>query len=303
MMRQSQLFCVIALVVLLSGSGYGLPVTVYPAFGGADATATEAFWTNSGVSWQVLDSSDEADNGVAEEADFVGDINDPGLYWDERNGYIFFRFRVDIDSVTLAQANGFNEAHHVLIDVVDYEYGTGFGSDNVNVPDYSFAWDSGSQPTNHGLEMLHIGGTFTNADIWKDISMDDVDGTNGSKLEDDINGNGRTTDGYLEVTSGVSTTAFVDTTFVDFAVSWNYLKTHTDLAPGQTWKIALASNSGGTDHSVLSTDIGLGASPTDATSSGWSSTITTTPEPTTFSLVMLAGLCALSRRFSRRIAG
>lgn len=122
--------------------------------------------------------------------------------------------------------------------------------------------------------------------------MDDLDGSAGQKLANDINGGGRTTDGYIRSVDGQSTTNFGTTSFIDFAVSWSYLETYTDLERGQKWNLALGSIANATDHNLINTDIASGAGPDSAITTGWQAV----PEPTVISLISLTGVMALIGR-------
>ncbi len=242
------------------------------------------------LSWDAITGLNDADDGAAAELDFVGDSSNAGAYWADNGTYVFFRFRVDTPT---ADSGTFRESHFLLIDVDNYEYGTGFGSDNVYMPDYGFVWDSKSNdPNKHGLEMSVLN---TSANVWNGINMDDIDGNAGQKLANDINGDGRTTDGYVRSIDGQTTANFGDTTFIDYAVSWDYLETNTDLEKGQDWRVALASIANSTDHNNLTGDIGGGANPSDANTLGWAP-LGAVPEPTVVSLLSLSGLAMLIGR-------
>lgn len=169
----------------------------------------------------------------------------------------------------------------------DYLYGTGSGSDDPGTPDFGFAWDSKSIDTdNHDLEMMVLS---TQDNVWNGINMDDLDGSVSKKLVDDINGDGRTTDGYVRTDDGQSTVNFGTTTLMDFAVSWDYLETYTDLTRGQEWNIALASLANATDHNNLTGDIAGGADPSSLTTIGWAP-LGVVPEPAVISLMAFSGI-------------
>lgn len=248
------------------------------------------------LTWRDISSLNDPNDGIDGTLDFVGDSNDTGAYWADNGSYIFFRFRLDIGTV---DDKTFRDSHFLLIDVDDYLYGSGFGNDDIGLPDFGFAWDSKSNdPDKHGLEMLHIS---TTDNLWNGINMDDIDGNAGGKGTNDINGEigstgtYRDADGYVRTIDEQGTTAFGSTTLMDIAVSWDYLETYTDLARGQTWNVALASLANATDHNNLTGDIGGGANPTNLRTEGWAS-LGVIPEPTVISLLSLSGLTLLIGR-------
>lgn len=236
-------------------------------------------YSNWSTTWQALPGGNDADNGLDASYDFVGDVTDPGLYWANNDDYIFFRMRIDADAFTAADG-----AHLLLIDIV------GQGLTGI---DCGFAWDSKSNNVGiHGLEMQIAD---SNGPTWGVSQMDDIDGLPSIKGVNDINGNSRTTDGYVRSIDGQGTTNFGNTTFIDFAVSWSYLTTYTDLRPDQTWSIAVASIANANDHSNFNADIGGGAGLADTVSIGWSAPIAV-PEPSGSLMIVLAGILGLCRR-------
>ena len=250
------------------------------------------------LSWNELSGlNDPNDSLAATEIDFIGDASDTCAYWADNGSYIFFRFRVN---TATADLNTFTDTHSVLIDVDNYLYGTGFGTDSTSYQiDYGFTWDSKSSDLEgHGLEMS-IPGTI--GSTWGSTKITDLDGVNG-KTAVDINGDitGRGYDGFIRSVDGQSTANFGDTTFVDFAVSWDYLETYTDLRKGQDWNVALATIANANDHNFLSGDIAAGQSPSSSLSSGWTQ-IAAVPEPAAASLIAVSGLLMLAgRRFLSR---
>lgn len=248
--------------------------------GFASVTAVIGTYTNWPTTWTPVTGSQDADNaGVDDRLDFVGDATNPMLYYADNGSYFFCRMRVDMDTYVLPSG-----AHLWLIDVV--------GSGNTGI-DAAFSWDSKSaNNANHGLEMNVVS---INGPTWGDSKLDDNDGSNGQKLYNDINGIGRTTDGYIRVDDAQSTTNFANTTFIDFAVSWTYLNTYTTLRQAQTWRVNVASIHDATDHGAFSADVG-GANLTNSITTGWSAAAI--PEPTS---VMLLGLaCTLTLGVRRR---
>ena len=245
-------------------------------------------YNNWATSWTAINSAnDPVDAGVAGYLDFVGDTANSGLYTARDASYLYFRMRVNTATFTSSTASG---AHLLLIDVV------GYGTNGI---DYALAWDSKSNDnTKHGLEMCV---TSKNGPTWGVSQVDDIDGNQGSKGTNDINGliNGstyRTTDGYVQTIDGQTTTDLGVTSFIDFAVSWNYLTTYTNLRSNQTWKIALASIAGATDANAFNADIGGGVSKTDLISTGWSAPVAI-PEPASALMIAFGGgLVILVRR-------
>lgn len=226
-------------------------------------------YANWPTNWVPVNALNDPDDGLANvQLDFVGDSTNSGAYYAANSEYVFFRQRVDID--TVSDLSVFHDSHFVLIDLVGQDYNTTTktlqaGSDGY--PDYGFAWDSKSNDnTKHGLEMMV---RSTSATYWNGINMDDIDYDAGKKLVNDINGSSRTTDGYLRVIDQQSTTAFGNTTFIDYAVKWSYLKAYTGLTSNQVWRVAFASISDATDHNNLTADVGGGAGPTTLVTSGW----------------------------------
>jgi len=254
--------------------------------GGATAVAqvggTLGAWPTA---WTALgNSTAEINNGLANpNMDLVGNSTNPGMYYAMSSSYVFFRMRVDGDTFTVG-----NGSYFALIDVV------GSGRDGI---DFGFAWDAKSNNTaTHGLEMTQYYST-TNG-TWAKTDMNDVDGVSGSKGVKDINGNGRTGEGYVR-TDQETTTAFGITTLIDFAVSWSYLQQHstTGLDARQTWMVTAATVLNQTDHGWLDGDV-MGGEPTDlvAGSTAWSSGFTTVPEPSTALGGLLLGAGLLRRR-------
>jgi hypothetical protein len=134
--------------------------------------------------------------------------------------------------------------------------------------------------------------------------MDDIDNDPAIKTEKDINGfeNGtqRTTDGYVRTVDGQSTSAFGDTTFIDFAVSWDYLTTQTLLGPNQTWRVTFSSIANATDHNAF--DDVSGAALADPPSTGWSGDLETdaVPEPSSLVVLTVVAVAGLGLHLRRR---
>jgi hypothetical protein len=227
------------------------------------ATTNEVIgsYSNWPTTWHPLNTLNDTNDGISAQLDFVGSTTNPAAFYVSTNGYVFFRQRMQAGT-----APAFSGANFVLINLIGTNYGMSAGADDGK-PDYGFAWDSKSNNNNtHGLEMQvrsSIGAT------WATTSMTDIDGSIGSKGINDINGNSRTTDGYLRTIDQQSTTNFGVTTFIDFAVSWSYLQTYTGLKSNQSWRVAFGSLANATDHGAIDGDIAGMVNPTDPITNGW----------------------------------
>jgi hypothetical protein len=262
------------------------------------ATTNNLIGTFSGwaTNWStVLYSDDGSKNGATpDKLDFVGDTSAPGLYTSREGGYVFYRMRMHIGTVT---PSTYSDTLLLLIRTNTSSY----------YPDFSFTWDSKSaQASDHGLEMEVL--NARSGTRWSDIQMDDWDGSSGQKGTNDINGASRTTDGYVRSIDSQPTVTFSNTAFVDIAVSWSYLYNYTPLRSNQTWYIAVGSIANATDHNKISYDVGAGADPTNSLSVGWVDPllVTPVPEPGALPLVMLGGGSVLAacrfRRFTRAVS-
>lgn len=233
------------------------------------------------VQWQPLNGlNDGIDAGVSTAVDFVGDSANPGAYWSIDDSYVYFRMRLNIDAVPLTST--LHDSHFVLIDVAGYNNEDG-------KPDFGFVFDSSSQKNaSHGLEMSVFGSVQNGT--WGGIRMTDLDGNGGAKGAVDINGDGRTTDGYVQSTDGQLTSVFGATTFLDFAVSLSYLSNYVPvLVNNSAWKIQLGSIQNANDHNQLA-EVGGGVSATDIVSpSSWTVT-TNIPEPAVAAFIGIFGV-------------
>ncbi|MBP7227925.1 MAG: hypothetical protein KA988_02340 [Longilinea sp.] len=196
--------------------------------------------------WTALPAFNDPDDGLANERiDLVGDSNDPGFYVASNSQYVCFRIRVDDGAVTQ-----FSDTILILID----------GPDSGTNVDYAFMWDSQSNDqANHGLELgvPNVIGT-----TWGGTRMDDIDGNNAKKIAPPDFGltNG---DGYVRIVNNQSTTNFGTTAFVDFAISWSFLKANTTLDYNQTWNVQLGAIDNANDHNWINYDVAGAKSPTD----------------------------------------
>ncbi len=249
--------------------------------------------------WKAIEGLNDPNDGTTAVLDFVGDSSDPGAYYADDGSYFYFRMRLAVDTVS---ASTFSGAHLVMIDRADYVYTNEISgtNDNGSLPDFAFAWDSKSNdPSKHGLEMSHIS---TTDNIWNGLNFDDLDGSAGQKLTVDINGDSRTTDGYIRSIDNIITTNLGTTTYLDYAVSWSYLATYTELNRDQflngEWSFALGSIANATDHNNLNADVGGGATLASPTTVG----ISPIPEPKSYAILLAAAIGAFALITRRRRA-
>lgn len=258
----------------------------------------------SSVDWRpIVSQNDSVDAGVSDSyLDIVGSGNDSAAYWSDNGSYVFFRMRLkDPEMVTTyddGASNGIRGSYLIMIDVQGSYYDTTSSGlvpgANDGLPDYAFAWDAKSNdPSKHGLEMsTRPTPNWNNGTLWNGINFDDIDGSDGQKLANDINGNGRDTDGYIEIVDGISTSDsdFSTTSYLDFAVSLDYLAEYTDLdLENQQWIIGLATIADATDHNNINSDVGAGDNPTDTAIM----TGEKIPEPATITM-LLSGLIGIA---------
>ncbi len=166
---------------------------------------------------------------------------------------------------------------------------SGLGESTV-APQYAFAWDFKENVYAHGMEMTKRasgGGTGT----WgggTGVTMDDVDGLIAAKGAPDFDNSARPgvgstlpyfgKDAYIRTVDGIAcvgtdcsgsdpTKVRTATTFVDFAISCNYLSYLTssggvgvNLQCGQSWYFQMASLDNVNDHGKPNVDVAGGAS-------------------------------------------
>lgn len=205
------------------------PLTLGSSYGGAYAG-----WPTV---WTPISSLNDPDDALAiERIDLVGDATDPGVYYAGDANYLYFRIRVDDGAAT--------EFGDTISIVIDY--------DRNGSIDYGFAWDTQSaDQTKHGLELQvlsTLGGT------WKTTRMGDIDGASADKTAPPDFGLA-TGDGYVRMLNGQNTTNFGTTTFVDFAIKWDFIIAQTDMDKNQTWNIQVGTIDNANDHNFLRYDV------------------------------------------------
>lgn len=177
---------------------------------------------NPAMVWQAIPSlNDPRDASVSNEHfDIVGDASAPAVFWASGASYLYFRVRVDNDIA--ADATQWAGSLYLMIKKEGLSGGT--------TPDFAFGWDDKERPLNHGLEMLVYNPSSGNR--WSDVRFADRDGNAAQKIAPpDFALTGG--DGYIRTLDQQPTTAFGQTTFVDYAVSWGFLA-DLGLAEGQT---------------------------------------------------------------------
>ncbi len=144
----------------------------------------------------------------------------------------------------------------------------------------------------------------TTGTSWGATKLHDLDGVIATKIAppDFLYTGG---DGYVRTVDSQMTTNFGNTTFIDFALSWDYLDTATSgaIVPGTSWNIQFGSISNNTDHAFIAADVagGLTPSTTPLTYSAYQQLgdgPATVPEPATCTALIILG--ALKFAFRKR---
>jgi hypothetical protein len=233
----------------------------------AGAVTNEWFPGGSGftgwpTNWIAISNlNDPVDLSAANKRlDFVGDAANPGAYWSANSNYFFIRMRVAVSNVT---SSTFRDVHWIYIDRVDFTNGTA----GASMPDYAITWDSlNNNVTKHGLE-LQTGTNLSSKTSWNEVQLNDIDGTSSSKVAPpDFN---RTGDGYIRTIDMRATTNFGNTTYIDFAVKWSFVRANTALNTNQEWRIQFGSSNNSDDHSAPTDDIAGGYALSSPEKSSW----------------------------------
>lgn len=241
-------------------------------------------WPNN---WMVIRGlNDPVDTGVIPRLDFVGDTNSPCGFWATNSAYLFFRMQVHTPTVTNTT---YSDNLWIYIDRTGYNY----GGNQTGQPDYAITWDT---QQGHGMEfqVWSINGT-----TWSQVRTDDIDGNPGQKVTPpDLNTNGNA---YLRSIDGLVTTQLGTNSYLDWAISWDYLTNHSTLAQGQDWRIQFAGRANANDHGTPDADIAGGFSISSSTTNSWSPTIQEAiiPEPRS-SLTTLVALVVIVRNLMRK---
>ena len=297
-----------------------IPVALCLSTGFSSATVVDqvgaaAFWAPGGggynISWAAIGGNDGLDLTSFPQFDLVGDASNAAFSYARTADYVFFRMRVDADTIGTTLGTSPAGSYAVLIDIITDPFPSGSVPPavapksttftGVTGIDYAFVWDSvNTNDARHGLEMsiANEGGGGTS--LWNVSSINDIDGEDGIKKANDINGNSRTTDGYVRTTdsvAGVNSPAFGTTTLIDFAVKWSYLETYTKLNPSQLWNVSVVDMHTSSDHTKFNADVFGSTLTSSISSASWSSvTWSVVPEPSTALAGLLLGAGVLLRR-------
>ncbi len=187
--------------------------------------------------------------------DFVGDAADPAAYYAVTNDYVYFRMRVKVgavDASALPSPTFSGDSFWIFVNPYN----------NYN-PRYAFAWDNKGRPYyNHAMEM-NVMGKDESVTKWTQMEMDDRDGNEEVKIAPpDFRWDGG--DGFIRTVDHVATANFGETTFIDWAISKQYLATYVPkLIENHNWKFNYVSRTNGIDHDKPNADAAAGQTVTD----------------------------------------
>jgi hypothetical protein len=253
----------------------------------APCRATTIDWvgtyTNWATTWTPINSLNDPTDQTNDSIDFVGDTTDPVAAYAVNADYYMFRMQIALD--TFPTTTPPNNSYFIMIDLP-----------GATAPDYAIAWDAKSNDnTRHGMEMLQ----YNTGSTWDDLKSEDLDGNSGQKLTVDINGDGRTTDGYLRSIDGITTTNFGAVSWIEFAISKTYIDTYVPaLSDFDTWNIQFASSANSNDNNKINGDVAGNVSLTEPINPDDFTPPSIVPEPGTFMLMStgLLGLLGYRRR-------
>lgn len=313
-MRRHQVALVSALLLagVLAGTAHASTTNYYyfPTNSSTTPTNQPAWPTES--QWVGIPglATSTATSGNPEN-DYKGSSSSPAGQWYNGSNYIYFRMQMRTTSSASAYNTPFtqNDCFFVILDR---------GSTAQKI-DYAFSWDvqTSGVISNHGLEMSVPVATYSDTTVWNTVQFDDIDGSSGQKCintkgtykgcydfdasSDSFNSTQK--DGYVRATQIVDGTT-VNNTYVDFAISWNYLTaarvgstgTVTDLKRTDTLYVAFANIHTGNDHSTLNGASVLTTTSGNTLATGFSGALNPIPEPTALLLLGAAGSLLLARR-------
>jgi hypothetical protein len=286
-----RVYIAVCFLITLASSQAGM---LYPV-GSSTSWPSSITWSgaNTDPIGQELDGQ-----GSQAVSDIVGNSTYPALQYGQDNNYVYFRLQIGQADITDTP----NASYMIYVDRLGWQASPPAVG---GTPDFAFGWDAKSKNNStHGLEMMNYGGP-SGGSTWGALTMNDVDGDNAKKGVSDINGVGglRTGDGMIRVETGATGASGAGAnSYVEFAISWNYLNTYsgTQLAPGQSWAVTAGGLYASTDHGTTAPngDI-LGFGLNDTASSGGSGWAIAVPEPVNLALGFF-GVMALGGTAGRR---
>ncbi len=289
-------------------SGANCIVNQYPSAQGSNPPRAFTGWPDgTTVVWKSLSGLNDYCNDTnptgscttLSVTNFVGDSANPGFYYTKcgtnttKDNYLCYRVRVNWNG-RVGEPSGRRPASPFNADTI---YLMLQRSPRAPAPNYSFTWDFNQNDMDlHGMEMQYLA---VQGPYWSDVKFEDYDGDMSVNNPPNFNNTTRValnsgTDAYIRTVSNVACVpippavncitdvnqqVLQNTTFVDFAISCDYLtylKTYSathgwmwpstypnpqtsptlvDLECTQNWKMQLGSRNGGNDHLVLNADV------------------------------------------------
>lgn len=187
---------------------------------------TELTWPSS---WTPIGKvAESAADYTPSYNDLIGKTNFPGIWAAIKDGFIYFRARVNYGSaVNATTGSPYTLGSGTLFILLTRNTPV---AGNASVPSFAIAWDNALDMAAHGLEMNYQ--AKPTAQKWAEIDFSDVDGTNASKCAADIDGSGNAPggpcpftpsrkEGYVRTYDGISYDGSTSL-FVEIAVACSY---------------------------------------------------------------------------------
>ncbi len=231
---------------------FALALAVLPATSALAAVATQyggafASWP-ADASWIPIASLNDPNDKLSKShLDIVGDTTNPAVYHFVTDTYWYARVRMDYGGAVTTNSP-FTDTVGVYLD---------YNRDGAL--DYGLVWDTKAKPTTaHGLG-LQV--PKDEGKSWSKTRLSDLDKDANKKVAPPDLGltNG---DGFVRTVTGVSTTNFGLTTYLDFAVKCSYLAANSKLrCTGQSWNIMVGTSDDSNSQNFVKYDVAGAASP------------------------------------------